>query len=165
MCAAFARSWSAFSTSARTRPARLGDNGEWLDSMSAIEFLREVGKHFTVNFLLAKESVKAASTARKAFRTPSSATCCCKPTTFSCCTIATRDGRRRAAPTVGEHRRRCASSSRTLRGVEVHGDAADHHGERARFGKTEAGAVGSIRTLRRRIASISSGSTRKIATS
>jgi tyrosyl-tRNA synthetase len=43
---------------ARTNPARLVDNGEWLNSMSAMEFLRDVGKYFTVNYLLAKESVK-----------------------------------------------------------------------------------------------------------
>ena len=39
-------------------PARLVDNGEWLTAMSAMEFLRDVGKYFTVNYLLAKESVK-----------------------------------------------------------------------------------------------------------
>ena len=38
--------------------ARLVDNGEWLNAMSAMEFLRDVGKYFTVNSLLAKESVK-----------------------------------------------------------------------------------------------------------
>jgi tyrosyl-tRNA synthetase len=38
--------------------ARLVDNGEWLNSMTAMEFLRDVGKYFTVNYLLAKESVK-----------------------------------------------------------------------------------------------------------
>ena len=43
---------------ASTNPARLIDNGEWLNSMSAMEFLRDVGKYFTVNYLLAKESVK-----------------------------------------------------------------------------------------------------------
>ena len=44
--------------SASDNPARLVDNGEWLNSMSAMEFLRDVGKYFTVNYLLAKESVK-----------------------------------------------------------------------------------------------------------
>jgi tyrosyl-tRNA synthetase len=43
---------------APANPARLADNGEWLTSMSAMEFLRDVGKYFTVNYLLAKESVK-----------------------------------------------------------------------------------------------------------
>ena len=43
---------------APSNPARLADNGEWLTTMSAMEFLRDVGKYFTVNYLLAKESVK-----------------------------------------------------------------------------------------------------------
>lgn len=43
---------------APSNPARLVDNGEWLNAMSAMEFLRDVGKYFTVNYLLAKESVK-----------------------------------------------------------------------------------------------------------
>jgi tyrosyl-tRNA synthetase len=43
---------------ASKNPARLVNNGEWLNSMSAMEFLRDIGKYFTVNYLLAKESVK-----------------------------------------------------------------------------------------------------------
>jgi len=39
-------------------PARLVNNAEWLSRLGAIEFMRDVGKHFTVNALLAKESVK-----------------------------------------------------------------------------------------------------------
>jgi tyrosyl-tRNA synthetase len=38
--------------------AKFVDNAEWLAKMSAMEFLRDVGKFFTVNYLLAKESVK-----------------------------------------------------------------------------------------------------------
>jgi tyrosyl-tRNA synthetase len=41
-----------------TNPARLVNNGEWLRKLSAIEFMRDVGKHFTVNAMLAKDSVK-----------------------------------------------------------------------------------------------------------
>jgi tyrosyl-tRNA synthetase len=41
-----------------TAPARLVNNGEWLSKLSAIDFMRDVGKHFTVNAMLAKESVK-----------------------------------------------------------------------------------------------------------
>jgi len=44
--------------SAPKNPAKLVDNGEWLHAMTAMEFLRDVGKYFTVNYLLAKESVK-----------------------------------------------------------------------------------------------------------
>ena len=39
-------------------PARLVNNAEWLGKLGAIEFMRDVGKYFTVNYMLAKESVK-----------------------------------------------------------------------------------------------------------
>jgi len=38
--------------------AVLLDNTDWLAPMSLLDFLRDVGKHFTVNAMLAKESVK-----------------------------------------------------------------------------------------------------------
>ena len=41
-----------------TNPARLINNAEWLTTLGAIEFMRDVGKHFTVNAMMAKESVK-----------------------------------------------------------------------------------------------------------
>ena len=43
------------STSAR---ARLVNNAEWLAQLGAIEFMRDVGKHFTVNAMMAKEAVR-----------------------------------------------------------------------------------------------------------
>ncbi|MDR3647559.1 MAG: tyrosine--tRNA ligase [Acidimicrobiales bacterium] len=39
--------------------ALLVDNGEWLTRLGVIEFLRDVGKHFSVNQMTAKESVRA----------------------------------------------------------------------------------------------------------
>jgi tyrosyl-tRNA synthetase len=39
-------------------PARLLNNGDWLCKLNLIEFLRDTGKHFTVNAMMAKESVK-----------------------------------------------------------------------------------------------------------
>ncbi len=45
-----------FDTSAN--PARLLNNAEWLTKLTAVEFMRDVGKYFTVNGMLAKESVK-----------------------------------------------------------------------------------------------------------
>jgi tyrosyl-tRNA synthetase len=39
--------------------ARLLDNAEWLRPLDLLDFLRDVGKHFTVNYMLQKESVKA----------------------------------------------------------------------------------------------------------
>ncbi len=38
--------------------ALLLNNADWLGSISTLEFLRDVGKHFTVNQMVAKESVK-----------------------------------------------------------------------------------------------------------
>jgi tyrosyl-tRNA synthetase len=37
----------------------LVDNGRWLWSVGLLEFLRDVGKHFTVNQMVAKESVRS----------------------------------------------------------------------------------------------------------
>ncbi len=39
--------------------ARMRDNADWLAPMSMVEFLRETGKHFTVNYMLQKESVRS----------------------------------------------------------------------------------------------------------
>jgi tyrosyl-tRNA synthetase len=38
--------------------ARLVNNADWLTMLGAIDFMRDVGKHFTVNAMLARESVK-----------------------------------------------------------------------------------------------------------
>lgn len=38
-------------------PARLVDNYDWLSQVGLMQFLRDVGKHFTVNYMLAKDSV------------------------------------------------------------------------------------------------------------
>jgi tyrosyl-tRNA synthetase len=35
------------------------DNAEWLAPLKAIEFMRDVGKHFTVNYMTQKESVRS----------------------------------------------------------------------------------------------------------
>ena len=43
---------------APANPARIVNNADWLATISMMEFLRDVGKHFTVNSMLAKESVK-----------------------------------------------------------------------------------------------------------
>ncbi len=42
-----------------TTGARMLDNSEWLASVGLLEFLRDTGKHFTVNYMLQKESVKS----------------------------------------------------------------------------------------------------------
>ena len=39
--------------------ARMRNNADWLVPLRAIDFMRDVGKHFTVNYMMAKESVKS----------------------------------------------------------------------------------------------------------
>ena len=39
--------------------AQLADNREWIENVTALEFLRDVGKLVTVNTMLAKESIKS----------------------------------------------------------------------------------------------------------
>src|SRR5439155_1356964 len=43
----------------RSNPARLLDNSLWTDPVSYLDFLRDIGKHFSVNQMVAKESVRA----------------------------------------------------------------------------------------------------------
>ena len=39
--------------------ARMRDNAAWLTSLHLVDFLRDVGKHFTVNYMLQKDSVRS----------------------------------------------------------------------------------------------------------
>ncbi|MEO6211865.1 MAG: tyrosine--tRNA ligase [Gemmatimonadaceae bacterium] len=39
--------------------AIMRDNAEWLLDMQAVEFMREVGKHFTVSYMMQKDSVRS----------------------------------------------------------------------------------------------------------
>lgn len=43
---------------AAANPARIVNNADWLATVPLIEFLRDTGKHFTVNAMMAKESVR-----------------------------------------------------------------------------------------------------------
>jgi tyrosyl-tRNA synthetase len=43
----------------KTNPARLLDNASWTAPVSYLDFLRDIGKHFTINMMVAKESVRA----------------------------------------------------------------------------------------------------------
>ena len=42
----------------RTNPARMVNNADWLLSLNLVDFLRDIGKHFTVNYMISKDSVK-----------------------------------------------------------------------------------------------------------
>ena len=43
----------------KQNPARLVDNFDWTKDISFLDFLRDIGKHFSVNQMMAKESVRA----------------------------------------------------------------------------------------------------------
>ena len=43
----------------KTNPARLVDNASWTNGVTFIDFLRDIGKHFSVNQMIQKESVRA----------------------------------------------------------------------------------------------------------
>jgi tyrosyl-tRNA synthetase len=43
----------------KTNPARLMDNAAWTNNVTFIDFLRDIGKHFSVNQMIQKESVRA----------------------------------------------------------------------------------------------------------
>ena len=43
----------------KTNPAKVVNNGDWLSKLNLIEFLRETGKYFTVNYMMAKDSVRS----------------------------------------------------------------------------------------------------------
>ncbi|MCP4359501.1 MAG: tyrosine--tRNA ligase [Chloroflexi bacterium] len=43
----------------KSNPARIVNNADWLSKLNLLDFLRETGKHFTVNYMLAKDSVKS----------------------------------------------------------------------------------------------------------
>ena len=58
------RSRASSSASSTSRPslsnrAVLVDNADWTEPMAVLEFLRDVGKHVTVNQMVAKESVRS----------------------------------------------------------------------------------------------------------
>jgi tyrosyl-tRNA synthetase len=50
----------------KTNPARLLDNASWTEPVGYLDFLRDIGKHFSVNQMVAKESVRARMEDREA---------------------------------------------------------------------------------------------------
>lgn len=56
--------WLDFQSPAN--PARLVDNATWTAPVSFLDFLRDIGKHFSVNTMVAKESVRARMEDREA---------------------------------------------------------------------------------------------------
>ena len=42
----------------KSNPAKLVNNADWLKELNLLAFLRDIGKHFTVNYMLSKDSVQ-----------------------------------------------------------------------------------------------------------
>jgi len=57
--AALASQLGRFLSFEGSNAARMVNNADWLARLPLMEFLRETGKHFTVNYMLQKESVKS----------------------------------------------------------------------------------------------------------
>ena len=51
--------WKLLDFDTTSNPAYLLDNADWTDSITLLDFLRDIGKYFTVNSMVAKESVRA----------------------------------------------------------------------------------------------------------
>jgi tyrosyl-tRNA synthetase len=43
----------------RANPARMVDNASWTSSLGYLDFLRDIGKHFSINVMVAKDSVRS----------------------------------------------------------------------------------------------------------
>jgi tyrosyl-tRNA synthetase len=43
----------------KANPARMVDNASWTEGVRYLDFLRDIGKHFSINMMVAKESVRA----------------------------------------------------------------------------------------------------------
>ena len=43
----------------KSNPAIVVNNADWIRQLSLVDFLRDTGKHFTVNYMMAKDSVKS----------------------------------------------------------------------------------------------------------
>ena len=121
--------------------ARMRNNADWLNALPLVEFLRDTGKHFTVNYMLQKDSVKSRMDAGISF------------TEFSYMLLQAYDFlelRRRDGVTLQlggtEQWGNITAGIELIRRV----DGADAHGltvpllmtsSGTKFGKTEAGAV------------------------
>ena len=81
--------------------AQIVNNYDWTKDLSAIDLLRGIGKHFSVNRMLDREAV-AARLAGPVSVSASSATSCSSPTTFSNCFGVTTARCRPAVRTSGE---------------------------------------------------------------
>ena len=146
--------------SAPSNAARLVDNGEWLNTMSAMEFLRDVGKYFTVNYLLAKESVKRRLESEEGISYTEFSYSLLQAYDFLVLHdrlhVPPADGRQRS---MGQHRRRLRPDPQAPgdTGARVSSRRCSRQPVERNSARLNRAPCGSIRRVRRRSASISSG--------
>lgn len=123
--------------------ARMVNNLDWTSGMSAISLLRDVGKYFRVNNMIAKEAVAHGSTPTRGSATPSSATRSSRGWTTWSSTAATAAPCRPAAATSGATSRPATDLIRKAEGKSVHALATPLivKADGTKFGKTESGTV------------------------
>ncbi len=125
-------------------PARIVNNADWLRPLNYLDFLRDIGKHFTVNYMLAKESVKRRIEQEDGI----------SYTEFSYLMLQSYDFLHAVRPLPAARCRWAAATSgatsppacdliRKLRGGKAHGLVMPlvTTSSGVKFGKTEAGAV------------------------
>jgi hypothetical protein len=65
--------------------AQMVNNYDWFKNFTFLDFIRDVGKHITVNYMMAKDSVKNAWKAIPACRSPNLLTSWYRVTIFTTC--------------------------------------------------------------------------------
>jgi tyrosyl-tRNA synthetase len=96
--------------------AELVNNYDWFKNIGFLQFLREAGKHLTVNYMMAKDSVK--KRLETAFRSPNFRTSCSRGTTFTTSIRPGACGSKWAAPTSGATSRPAPNSSGARRAAK-----------------------------------------------
>ena len=81
--------------------ARIVNNADWLGTIDLLSFLRDAGKHFTVNYMLQKESVSRRLESEDGISFTEFSYSCCRPTIFCSCSIGMAACCRWAAATSG----------------------------------------------------------------
>ena len=125
------------------RDAIMANNADWLDELGYIPFLREVGRHFSINRMLGFDSVKLRLERSQPCRSSSSTTWSCRPTISSSLAGATAASCRWADRTSGATSSAASSwagesTTRVLYGLTT---PLLTTADGAKMGKTAAGAV------------------------
>ena len=122
--------------------ALIVSNLDWTGPMPVLEFLRDIGKHFSVNRMLDRESVKARLEAAGS-ATPSSATSCCRPWTSWSFTGATSCTAQLGGSDQWGNLVAGVDLIRRVEGASVHALATPliTKPDGTKYGKTEGGAI------------------------